>query len=146
MLAWMVPPGVAAITFLFVYDGPEMVPPHLWFVLLGVLGALALPFLYVHLRLFFALPLILDRNFSAGEAISASWRLTRGHFLSLLGLHITFLGLLFLGFALCYVGVWFVLPYITLAAAAGYLLVAGTEPPGSRQDLQGAAYLREEED
>src|SRR5262249_55928612 len=94
---------------------------------------------YLSIRLFFALPLILDRNFSAGEAISGSWKMTRGHFLGLLGVSLV-IGLMeFGGVLLCIIGVWVVGPYVTPAATPRHLLVAGTQAPVSRQGLEGTA-------
>jgi hypothetical protein len=89
-------------------------------------------FVLLHVRLFtFALPLVLERNFTAADALEMSWRLTRGRFWPLLRLHLL-LRLLNVAGVLCFgVGLLATLPFTALVWNAAYLQLAGVEPPRS---------------
>lgn len=77
----------------------------------------------------FGVPLILDRDCDGLEALKGSWRLTRGHVLDFILVHIVMAALMLAGVALLCVGFLFVLPFMQLAWAAGYLLIAGKRRP-----------------
>lgn len=108
--------------------GPMRVqPPPAFFAALFamyglmMLGGLAMIVwqLWFTTRTMYAMPLIADRGYSAMEAITESWRLTKSRFWELL--LINFLGgfVAMLGVYACYVGMVATLPiYFTLIAAA----------------------------
>jgi uncharacterized membrane protein len=95
------------------------------FVLFSLLLAM-----YLGVRLsFFAVPLLFDRNFGPIEAMTGSWKLSRGHTLGLIGVALL-MGLINIaGLFLCGFGILLAIPYTTLATTAGYLLIAGSRPP-----------------
>jgi hypothetical protein len=121
--------------------GPEAILIAVPFFLLAVMMAI-----YVAIRTgFFALYLLLDRQFGIVEAIAGSWKLTRGHTLGLFGVGIV-MGLITLGGALlCGIGVLLAIPFVALIQTAGYLLVAGSQPPVSR-DYSGGSRRRDRDD
>jgi hypothetical protein len=80
----------------------------------------------------FGVPLIIDRGLGPIEAIRASWLVTSGHFLGLLGMSILLLLIVLAGVAMLGVGVLFTIPYAVLALNAGYLLAAGSRLPVDR--------------
>jgi len=83
-------------------------------------------FVYVAVRAFtFAVPLIVDRQCGAIDALTGSWRLTEGHFLGWLGIGILCGLLVLAGVMMCLVGVLFAQPLAVLVGVAGYLQVAG---------------------
>lgn len=94
----------------------------------GLLIAGGLVFLYLAVRAFtFAIPLIIDRNCSATDALAGSWRLTEGHFFGWLGIGIL-QGLIGLaGLAMCIVGVLLTQPLAILLGVAGYLQIAARQ-------------------
>jgi hypothetical protein len=100
---------------------------------LGLLAAMVLAFLaviYFAVRLsFFSLPLILDRDVSVLNALKGSWALSADHFWGLFGMWLLLLVIGFAGVLACYVGALFSLPFAALVHMAGYLLVAGIDPP-----------------
>ncbi len=69
---------------------------------------------------YFAIPLIIDREYNISEAIEGSWTLTRGHFWSLFGISLL-LGIMSIPLI--------TIPLAELIRTAGYLLIAGTRPP-----------------
>jgi hypothetical protein len=108
--------------------------------LLIAAGVFALCLLvYIGVRVsFFAVPLIIDRNFGPAEAIQGSWELSRGHFWGLF--LIAFLvGLINMAGALpCGIGLLFTIPFTTLLTNAGYLLATGRQPSPPAQDRERA--------
>ena len=119
-------PKVAAAT------GPKK--PNRAFVLVFffVPAALLLAF-YFSLRTgAFGVMLILDRDYGGVQALQASWRMTHGHFWGLFGVWVSLKMLQLCSPVLCCLGILFVLPLTYLTQAAGYLLIAGTQPPVER--------------
>ncbi len=95
--------------------------------------------------LFFALPLVADRNASIGEALKLSFNAALNNFGGLLALLIFEILLLTAGALLCGVGILFVLPVIYAANIAAYRNVFpdaapqfDNEPP--RPDQYGGTY------
>jgi hypothetical protein len=109
--------------------------PLLLWSIIALVGYVLFAVLYTRL-LSFALPLVLDRNYPATEALGASWVLSRGHFWKLLGLNLLTWSVNLLG-ALCFgVGLLLTLPFTVLVWNAGYLLVAGARPPVSGAEAE----------
>jgi hypothetical protein len=99
-------------------------------VFLGLYVCGMVPAIYLGLRGFgFATQLVLDRDYGPIEAIQGSWHLTSRCFFSIL-LAAFLLGLIAMaGYFACFVGVLFTVPLAILTWNAGYLLVAGRDPP-----------------
>jgi hypothetical protein len=100
---------------------------------LGFLGGVIVALLatvYFVTRLFYlSLPLILDRDFGVMDAIKGSWKLSEGHFWGLFGMGLL-LGLIGVsGVCLCYIGSLLSLPFMMIVQMAGYLDIAGIDPP-----------------
>jgi len=112
--------------------------------LVGVELLCVCPAVYVIVRATcFNVFLILDRGVSPVEAIKGSWQLSRGHFWGLFGVSLLLGLLLLIGFLLCGVGILFTGPLVMLTSTAGYLLIAGTQPPvrlraAGQRDLEDA--------
>jgi hypothetical protein len=118
--------------------GPGGPAPEMFLLLApGILVALA-GILYVAVRMnFYAVPLIIDRNFGIMDALSGSWKLCRGHMAGLIGVSIILVLINFGGFLACLIGGLFTAPFTVLVHTVAYLLVAGTQPPVSSQGLSG---------
>jgi uncharacterized membrane protein len=69
---------------------------------------------------FFAMPLMLDRDTGAMEALAASWAVTKGNYLSYLGMTIVLMLLSGAGALLCWVGVVLTLPLLPAAQVCVY--------------------------
>jgi hypothetical protein len=110
--------------------GVALQSPEMAAGFLGALGLALLASIYFVTRLFyFSLPLILDRGFGVIDAIKGSWRLSEGHFWGLFGMALL-LGLIgAAGFCACYIGALFSLPFMMIVQMAGYLDIAGIDPP-----------------
>src|SRR5262249_62420341 len=95
--------------------------------------------IYVYARLSMAGLLILDQRMSTPDALGASWKITNGKVLSLIGLALV-LGLIgLLGVMACCIGFLFAVPYIFLCHGAAYMCLTGQLTrgglPPSRRDM-----------
>jgi hypothetical protein len=131
MLACYLPYLIAYIAFLVVPlqgggpPGPEalLILPALLLTICGVC--------FFQIRYMWAIFLVVDRNFGPIQALRGSWKLTQGQF------WMTFVVWLLLqlinsaGLMACLVGMLFTVPLTMLVLGAGYLLIAGTQPPVS---------------
>jgi len=117
-----------AVLVLVIVTAPG--PMNRWLLLVGGSVPILLLTGYIMIRTTcFSVLLIIDRGCSAVEAIQGSWQLSQGHVLSLCGVWLL-LGLLAgAGLLLFGVGLLFTLPLASLAYTAGYLLIAGSQPP-----------------
>ena len=95
-------------------------------ILVDIIDSIALfccvvPFFFVAPRLVFA-PLYVINNPEAGvfEAIKASWGMTKGNLLALIGLGFAFIGIILVGFLCCCVGAYFAAVVILFAEVAAY--------------------------
>jgi hypothetical protein len=104
--------------------------PEIALGFLAMIAVLAIASIYFITRLFyFSLPLILDRGFNAIDAIKGSWTLSEGHFWGLFGMSLL-LGLIgAAGICACYIGGLFSIPFMVIVQMAGYMDVAGIDPP-----------------
>ncbi len=127
----MLPPNIA----LFLLMNVSMTPtsPMPVEMLLGILAFAVLYCLvaiYFFVRLFyFSVPLIMDRRLSAIDAIKGSWTLSSDHFWPLFGTYLVLSLLAGVGAVACYVGALFTIPLSLLVYVAGYLDMAGIDPP-----------------
>lgn len=107
----------------------------------GSYALLLVPTVYFFLqtRFSFALQLVFDQDMGLFKAMATSWKMTRGHFLSLFSFQIVQWLILLAGALPCGIAWPFVLPYVILLRAASY--VDATTP---REDQIG--YLPGDED
>ena len=98
-------------------------------IIVGIIAGFSMlfcivPFFFVMPRLIMAAPYQIEHP-EAGiiESIKASWNMTSGNTLSLLGLGITIVGIIFVGFCCCCIGVYFAqaIELFTLIAAYNQL-------------------------
>jgi hypothetical protein len=95
----------------------------------AALFAIAVSIYFITRLFYFSLPLILDRGFGVIDAIKGSWTLSENHWwgLILMGILLGLIGMS--GLCACYVGALFSLPFATIVQMAGYMDVAGIDPP-----------------
>lgn len=86
--------------------------------------------IYIMIRAtMFNVQFIVERGCGPVEAIQASWTISSGHFWGLFGAAIVIGVIAFVGVLLCGIGLLFTVPYALLIQNAGYLLIAGSQPP-----------------
>jgi uncharacterized membrane protein len=78
----------------------------------------------------FAYPLIVDRGLAGLDAVKLSFRAAFANFWRLLGLSLLCGLLTFVGYLMCFVGIFFVLPITYVGMAAAYEQVFGLSQPG----------------
>jgi len=80
------------------------------------------PGIFFAVRLAFADWYILDHpEAGIGEAISASWHMTKGNFWSVFGLLLAEIGIVLLGFMCCCIGAYFAIPFAMFAESCAYM-------------------------
>lgn len=85
-----------------------------------------IPGIFVYTRLAFAEWYILDHpEAGIGDAISASWNMTKGNFWSVLGLIFTEVAIVLIGFMCCCIGVLFAIPFACFVEACAYKMLNG---------------------
>ena len=81
-----------------------------------------IPGIFFATRLAFADWYILDHpEAGIGDALSASWNMTKGNFWSVLGLQITEFGIILIGLLLCCIGIYFAIPFALFVEGCAYL-------------------------
>ena len=79
------------------------------------------PGIFFAVRLAFADWYILDHpEAGIGEALSASWNMTKGNFWSVFGLLLSEFGIILLGYLCCCIGVLFAIPFAFFAESCAY--------------------------
>ena len=91
-------------------------------LIVGIGTALCvIPGIFFAIRLAFAEWYILDHpEAGIGEALSASWKMTKGNFWSVFGLQLCELGIILLGYLCCCIGVLFAVPFAMFAESCAY--------------------------
>lgn len=91
-------------------------------LIVGIGTALCvIPGIFFAIRLAFAEWYILDHpEAGIGEAISASWKMTKGNFWSVFGLQLCELGIILLGYLCCCIGALFAVPFAMFAESCAY--------------------------
>ena len=80
-----------------------------------------IPGIFFAIRLAFAEWYILDHpEAGIGEAISASWKMTKGNFWSVFGLQLCEFGIILLGYLCCCIGALFAVPFAMFAESCAY--------------------------
>jgi len=89
-------------------------------VLIGTLCCI-IPGLWIAVRLSMVEMYILDHpEAGVGEAIKASWNMTKGNFWSLVGMFLSNLGIVILGLCCCCIGVYFAIPFTMFVETSAY--------------------------
>lgn len=103
------------------------------FLLVLAIGAglvlLVVPGVVIALSATFTLHLMVDRGLGPIAALKESWRITRGHWLRLLGFYGIALCVFVAGLLACGVGLVVAVPVVYLALAALYVELANAAPP-----------------
>ena len=91
-------------------------------LIVGIGTALCvIPGIFFAIRLAFAEWYILDHpEAGIGEAISASWKMTKGNFWSVFGLQLCEIGIILLGYLCCCIGALFAVPFAMFAESCAY--------------------------
>ncbi len=91
-----------------------------------------IPGIYLAVKLNFAPIYMVDHpDATIEQALTAGWRMSKGNFWSILGLLVAFIGIVFVGFLCCCVGIFAACPYISLIESnAYYELLGNIEPDG----------------
>lgn len=91
-----------------------------------------IPGIYLAIKLNFAPIYMVDHpDATIEKAMSAGWKMSKGNFWSILGLQVAFIGITFVGFLCCCIGVLAANPYIFLIESnAYYELLGNIEPDG----------------
>ena len=85
-----------------------------------------IPGIFFYSRLAFADWYILDHpEAGIGDALTASWNLTKGNFWSILGLMVTEIGIILLGFMCCCIGLYFAIPFAYFVEGCAYKALNG---------------------
>ena len=94
-------------------------------LIVGIGTALCvIPGIFFAIRLAFAEWYILDHpEAGIGEAISASWKMTKGNFWSVFGLQLCEFGIILLGYLCCCIGVLFAIPFAYFAESSAYMML-----------------------
>jgi len=80
-----------------------------------------IPGIFLAVRLSFADWYILDHpEAGIGEAISASWKMTKGNFWGVFGLQLCEIGIVLLGLLCCCIGMYFAIPFAMFAECCAY--------------------------
>lgn len=100
-------------------------------ILVGIISSVSvmlcvIPAFFIIPRIAFA-PIYLIDNPDAGiiESLRASWNMTKGNTLSIIGLGLVFLGLCIIGLLFCCVGIFFAEAILLFAFAAAYYQLRG---------------------
>jgi uncharacterized membrane protein len=121
----------APYTFADLFSGaPYFVPVLIanLIVLVGVsigLSLLVVPGVILALGLSMAVPIIIERGLGPIEALTESWKLTDGHKTNLFVFMLISVGLVIAGFCACLVGVFLVMPLLSIAHMYIYLKLTG---------------------
>lgn len=91
---------------------------------------------YALTRLSFANSLIMEQGTGVVEACQASWRMTRGHVIGLLGYYVLLYLVGIAGLAAYGVGLFVALPLVSLAQASAYLHATGQVRPAGHPRMQ----------
>ena len=105
-----------------------------YFVVIFIVGLLTIiglflciiPGIFISARLAFADWYILDHpEAGIGDAIAASWNMTKGNFWSVLGMMFTELAIVLIGFMCCCVGLLFAIPFACFVEGCAYKMLNG---------------------
>jgi uncharacterized membrane protein len=112
---------IAIISSVYFINSPEIDTsnPFSW-DLLPVFILIAIPIIFLTIRLCFVVCFIVDQESGSSESISQSWAITKGHFWFVSLLFLVMLGLNILGAMALFVGLLFTVPFSSLILIIAY--------------------------
>jgi uncharacterized membrane protein len=112
---------IAIISSLYFYNKQDIDTsnPFSW-DLIPVFALIAIPLIFLTIRLCFVVCFIVDQESGASEAISQSWAITKGHFWFMALLFLIMLGFNILGAMALFIGLLFTVPFSTLILIIAY--------------------------
>lgn len=112
---------IAIISSVYFYNKPEIDTsnPFSW-DLLPIFTLIAIPFVFLTIRLCFVVCFIVDQESGSSESISQSWAITKGHFWFITLLFLVMLGINILGAMALFVGLLFSVPFSSLILIIAY--------------------------
>lgn len=112
---------IAIISSVYFYNKQDIDTsnPFSW-DLLPVFALIAIPLVFLTIRLCFVVCFIVDQESGASESISQSWAITKGHFWFITLLFLLMLGLNVLGAMALFVGLLFTVPFSSLILIIAY--------------------------
>ena len=112
---------IAIISSIYFINSPEIDTsnPFSW-DLLPVFIFIAIPIIFLTIRLCFVVCFIVDQESGSSESISQSWAITKGHFWFVSLLFLVMLGLNILGAMALFVGLLFTVPFSSLILIIAY--------------------------
>lgn len=88
--------------------------------MLPVFGLIAIPMIFLTIRLCFVVCFIVDQESGSSESITQSWAITKGHFWLIAMLFLVMLGLNILGAMAFLIGLLFTVPFSSLILIIAY--------------------------
>ncbi len=112
---------IAVISSLYFYNKQDIDTsnPFSW-DLIPVYALIAIPLIFLTIRLCFVVCFIVDQESGASESISQSWAITKGHFWFVTLLFLVMLGLNILGAMALFIGLLFTVPFSSLILITAY--------------------------
>jgi hypothetical protein len=112
---------IAIISSVYFYNKQDIDTsnPFSW-DLLPVFALIAIPLVFLTIRLCFVVCFIVDQESGASESISQSWAITKGHFWFITLLFLAMLGLNVLGAMALFIGLLFTVPFSSLILIIAY--------------------------
>ena len=112
---------IAVISSVYFYNKQDIDTsnPFSW-DLIPVYDLIAIPLIFLTIRLCFVVCFIVDQESGASESISQSWAITKGHFWFVTLLFLVMLGLNILGAMALFIGLLFTVPFSSLILITAY--------------------------
>ncbi|WP_276359802.1 DUF975 family protein [Daejeonella sp. H1SJ63] len=112
---------IAIISSVYFYNKPDIDTSNpLSWDMLPVFGLIAIPLIFLTIRLCFVVCFIVDQESGSSESITQSWAITKGHFWLITLLFLVMLGLNVLGAMAFLLGLLFTVPFSSLILIIAY--------------------------
>lgn len=112
---------IAMISSVYFYNKPDIDTSNpLSWDMLPVFGLIAIPLIFLTIRLCFVVCFIVDQESGSSESITQSWAITKGHFWLIALLFLVMLGLNILGAMAFLLGLLFTVPFSSLILIIAY--------------------------
>lgn len=112
---------IAMISSVYFYNKPDIDTSNpLSWDMLPVFALIAIPMIFLTIRLCFVVCFIVDQESGSSESITQSWAITKGHFWLITLLFLVMLGLNILGAMAFLLGLLFTVPFSSLILIIAY--------------------------
>lgn len=112
---------IAMISSVYFYNKPDIDTSNpLSWDMLPVFALIAIPMIFLTIRLCFVVCFIVDQESGSSESITQSWAITKGHFWLITLLFLVMLGLNILGAMAFLLGLLFTIPFSSLILIIAY--------------------------